>query len=37
MHVYLKLDGYEISCGEGISWQEAIGLLPEKLRPLRPL
>ena len=35
--MYLKLDGYEISCNEGISWQEAIGLLPEKLRPLRPL
>ena len=35
--MYLKLDGYEISCNEGISWQEAVGLLPEKRRPLRPL
>ena len=37
MRVYLKLDGYEISCKEGISWQEAVDLLPEKRRPLRPL
>ena len=35
--MYLKLDGYEISCNEGISWQEAVGLMPEKRRPLRPL
>ena len=35
--MYLKLDGYEISCNEGISRQEALELLPEKRRPLRAL
>ena len=35
--MYLKLDGYEICCESGASWLEACGLLPEKLRPVRPL
>ena len=35
--MYLKLNGYEISCENGVSWQEAYDLLPEEQKVRRPL
>lgn len=35
--MYLKLNGYEISCENGISWQEAYDMLPEDRKIRRPL
>ncbi len=35
--MYLKLNGYEISCAPGIRWLDALALLPEEHRPRAPL
>lgn len=35
--MYLKLNGYEISCANGVSWLEAYELLPEDQKIRRPL
>jgi len=35
--LYLKINGYEISCAKGISWLEAYNLLPEEQKPAAPL
>lgn len=35
--MYLKLNGYEISCKNGVSWLEAYNLLPEDRKVRHPL
>ena len=35
--MYLKLNGYEISCEMGIRWLDALELLPEQYRVRAPL
>ena len=35
--MYLKINGYEISCEKGVSWREALELLPDQRRVPRPL
>ena len=35
--LYLKLNGYEISCEMGIRWLDALELLPEQYRVRAPL
>ena len=35
--MYLKIDGCEISCAAGVSWKEALLLLPADKRDCRPL
>lgn len=37
MRVYLKINGYEICCEEGMRWREACALLPEEKRVCKPL
>jgi len=35
--VYLKINGHEISCREGLRWLDAYEMLPEEKRVARPL
>ena len=35
--MYLKIDGYEISCEQGVCWREAYELLPQEKRVRAPL
>ena len=35
--MYLKINGHEISCAEGISWLEAYRLLPAEMKAENPL
>ncbi len=37
MRVYLKINGWEISCDEGLSWREAYELLPPEKKVRAPL
>ena len=35
--MYLKINGYEISCEEGVRWLDAYRLLPAERKGLKPL
>ena len=35
--MYLKINGYEISCAEGTTWMQAYEMLPEERKCKNPL